>query len=48
VRKTFPGPGDYEFEVPAGPGILEFELDRALAPDDRDGRERGIVVSIEL
>jgi len=36
--------GDHEcmFEVSDGP--VEFELDRALPPDDRDGRERGIVV----
>jgi SAM-dependent methyltransferase len=28
----------------AGSELIEFELDRALAPDDRDPRERGIIV----
>ena len=46
VSETFSAPGDYVFAVPADFGILEFELDHALAPDPRDARERGIVVSV--
>lgn len=39
--------GDFECaqRVPDGKEVtVEFELNRALPPDDRDGRERGIVV----
>jgi tRNA (mo5U34)-methyltransferase len=49
---TLAARGEYECAqmVPAGDEVLlEFELDRALMPDARDGRERGIVVrAIEL
>jgi hypothetical protein len=43
-RVLFDRPGDHEclFDVSVGEG--SFELDRALPPDDRDNRERGIVV----
>ena len=43
---TLPRPGDYglEFAVPAGAREIAFELDRALPPDDRDNRERGLIV----
>ena len=44
VSKTFARPGEYEFAVNGDRGVLEFELDRALAPEERDRRERGIVV----
>ncbi len=42
-----PAPGDYECaqHIPEGPEVLvEFEVDRALLPDAKDGRERGILV----
>jgi hypothetical protein len=44
IRHVLDRPGDHEcvFDVPEGD--VEFELDRALPPDGRDGRERGIVV----
>jgi tRNA (mo5U34)-methyltransferase len=49
---TIARPGDWECAqlVPPGAEVLvEFELDRALAPDSTDGRERAIVVrAIEL
>jgi len=45
-------PGDFECiqNVPAGAEMLvEFDVDRALAPDATDGRERAIIVrAIEL
>ena len=47
---TYPMPqtGDYEFvlRIPATDRetLVEFELDRALAPDATDNRERGIIV----
>jgi len=44
TTRTFPAIGDYDIEVPAGRGVLEFELDHALAPGPHDGRERGIIV----
>ena len=44
VRKTFVAPGEYRFAIAAGPGVVEFEVDRSLPPDREDGRERGIVV----
>jgi hypothetical protein len=46
----FPRHGNYDltFAIPPNAPSIEFELDRALAPDAQDGRERGIVVrSIE-
>ena len=46
---TFDKAGEYEVEVRAGGGPLEWEVDHALAPSAEDGRERGIVVrAIEL
>ena len=38
--------GDYDltFSIPPTLMSVEFELDRALAPDAQDGRERGILV----
>jgi SAM-dependent methyltransferase len=36
--------GDHECVFAVSEGLVEFELDRALAADERDGRERGIVV----
>jgi len=44
--RSLPRPGDYEltFDLPPGAESIEFELDRALAGDEVDGRERGIIV----
>jgi len=36
--------GDHDLVFPASEGEVEFTLDRALPPDPRDGRERGIIV----
>ena len=36
--------GDHDLVFPAAEGEVEFTLDRALPPDPRDGRERGILV----
>jgi tRNA (mo5U34)-methyltransferase len=36
--------GDHECVFPVTSGEVEFELDRALPADARDGRERGIIV----
>jgi len=44
VRQTFDAPGEYRIAIAAGPGVVEFEIDRPLPPDRNDGRERGIVV----
>jgi hypothetical protein len=48
----FPAPGDYECAQHLPPGaevLLEFETDRALPPDAKDGRERAILVrAIEI
>jgi hypothetical protein len=38
------GNGDHEFSFAVNEGLTEFEVDRALPGDERDGRERGIVV----
>ena len=49
ATKMFPVPGDYDFALSAGRGVLEFEIDRAQAPVAQDQRERGIVVhAVEL
>jgi SAM-dependent methyltransferase len=44
VRQVLDRPGDHECAFAVSEGLVEFELDRALAADERDGRERGIVV----
>jgi SAM-dependent methyltransferase len=44
IRHVLERPGDHECVFDVSEGDVEFELDRALPPDARDGRERGIVV----
>ena len=39
-----PGRQTITRSIPDSGEIVEFELDRALAPDDQDRRERGIIV----
>ncbi len=43
-RRVFPHSGDHDFTFQAEAGTVEFELDKALEPTARDGRERGIIV----
>jgi hypothetical protein len=49
---TLTGPGDFECAQKLPPGaevLVEFEVDRALAPDAIDARERAILVrAVEL
>jgi hypothetical protein len=40
-----PGRHRYARTLPEGAGRVDFELDRFLPPDDRDQRERGIIVT---
>ena len=48
-RCTFERHGDHECAFDVSEGVVEFELDHALAGDDRDGRERGVLVrSLEI
>jgi SAM-dependent methyltransferase len=44
VQHVLDEAGDHECTFPLSGSDVQFELDRALPPDDRDGRERGIVV----
>jgi len=47
ARHVLESAGNYECAqmAPAGEGVLvEFTVDRVLAPDENDGRERGLVV----
>jgi SAM-dependent methyltransferase len=41
---VFDSPGDHEVSVRVEPGVIEFEVDRCLAPDATDSRERGLIV----
>ena len=46
-RHEMAGAGDYECAQAAPEGaeaLVEFEVDRAMGPDETDGRERGVVV----
>ena len=49
--RTYTTPGEHTYSVsvpaqPAGPVIVEFELDRAIAPTNPDRRELGLVVEL--
>jgi SAM-dependent methyltransferase len=44
LRRVFPHPGDHDFTFQAEKGVVEFEVDNALAPTAQDGRERGFIV----
>jgi hypothetical protein len=44
TEAVFLSPGDRDVSLRVEPGVVEFEVDRCLAPDAMDSRERALIV----